>query len=62
MARPCEEGKYCKYETYDWSEYTECCGIDFDGENCPYIKPWGKKKYEKDHAENGGTLNVDNQY
>lgn len=62
MARPCEEGKHCKYETYDWSEYTECCSIDFDGENCPYIKPWGKKRYEKDHAETGGTLNVNNQY
>lgn len=51
MARPCEEGKYCMYQTYDWSEYTECCGIDFDGTNCPYIKPWGKKKYKHDHEE-----------
>lgn len=49
MGRPCEDGKYCKYETYDWSEYTECCSIDFDGTNCPYIKPWGKQKYEQDH-------------
>ena len=24
---------------------------DFDGENCPYIKPWGKRKYREDHED-----------
>ena len=50
MARPCEEGKLCRYEQFDYSENCTVCGIDFDGEDCPYIKPWGKKKYEKDHS------------
>ena len=47
--RPCDENKPCIYKTYDYSENCVCCWIDFDGTNCPYIKPWGKKKYEKEH-------------
>lgn len=48
--RPCEEGKPCKYEDFDYGEDCRCCGIDFDGADCPYIKPWGKTKYRKDHG------------
>ena len=47
--RPCDENKPCIYLTYDYGENTVCCWIDFDGTNCPYIKPWGKKKYKRDH-------------
>ena len=47
--RPCEEHKPCKYETFDYSEDCVCCGIDFDGTDCPYITPWGKQKYKRDH-------------
>lgn len=36
--RPCECGECCKYEYFDYSENTVACGIDFDGENCPYTK------------------------
>lgn len=49
--RPCEEHKPCIYETYDYSEDCVCCGIDFDGTDCPYIKPWGKHKYRRDHEK-----------
>ena len=52
--RPCEENKPCQYITFDWGENCVCCAIDFDGENCPYIKPWGKKKYKKDHKTKRG--------
>lgn len=41
--------KPCKYETFDYSEDCVCCGIDFDGTDCPYIKPWGRRKYKRDH-------------
>ena len=54
MARPCEEGKLCKYEYYDYSEDCVACGIDFDGDACPYIKPWGRKKFKQDHETNKG--------
>lgn len=50
MARPCEEGKYCSYEYFDHSENCTACGIDFDGESCPYIKPWGKKRYHEEQV------------
>lgn len=50
MARPCEENKYCSYEYFSYSENTIACGIDFDGENCPYIKPWGKKRYYEEQV------------
>ena len=46
--RPCEKGKPCKYETFDYSHDMVVCGIDFDGESCPYVKPWGTKKYAND--------------
>lgn len=36
--RPCERGKGCKYEYFDYSENNVACGIDYDGENCPYTK------------------------
>lgn len=48
--RPCEEGKPCKYEGFDYGENCRCCSIDFDGTDCPYIKPCGKTKYRKDHG------------
>lgn len=51
MARPCHEGKHCSYETYDYTEDCVCCGIDFDGELCPYIRPWGKKRYEREQVK-----------
>lgn len=53
MARPCEEGKRCAYETFDYSENVVCCAIDFDGENCPYIKPWGKRRYREEQEKEG---------
>ena len=36
--RPCENDVECQYMYYDYSEDCVACGIDFDGENCPYIK------------------------
>lgn len=37
--RPCENKVFkCKYESFDEQENCNCCGIDFDGTNCPYIK------------------------
>jgi hypothetical protein len=51
MARPCEEGKKCRHETFDYSENCNVCDIDFDGESCPYIKPYGKKKYREEQRE-----------
>lgn len=36
--RPCQNDCECQYEYYDYSEDCVACGIDFDGENCPYIK------------------------
>ena len=52
--RPCEEGKPCRYEEIDWQENAVICRIDFDGTGCPYIKPWGRKKYKKDHEIKAG--------
>lgn len=61
MARPCEEGKKCSYEVFDYSENCTVCAIDFDGTACPYIKPWGKKKYKEEqegrHSEGKWTIN-----
>lgn len=37
-ARPCNCGKKCKYESYDLQEYQSICGIDYDGESCPFVK------------------------
>ena len=36
--RPCENGGDCQYAYYDYSEDCSACGIDFDGEACPFIK------------------------
>lgn len=36
--RPCEKGKVCEYEYFDYSENCKACKIDFDGENCPKMK------------------------
>ncbi len=36
--RPCQNGDECQYKYYDYSEDCVACGIDFDGENCPFIK------------------------
>lgn len=51
--RPCQKGMPCKYESFDYSEDQWICGIDYDGEACPYIRPWGKTKYKKDHEKDG---------
>lgn len=36
--RPCQSGKRCEYEGYDFSENTSICTIDYDGRDCPKIK------------------------
>lgn len=36
--RPCQNGKPCEYSTYDYGEDCEACAIDFDGENCPFLR------------------------
>lgn len=36
--RPCQNGDECQYEYYDYTEDCVACGIDFDGENCPFVK------------------------
>ena len=46
--RPCDKGNYCSHLYYDYSENCNACDIDYDGENCPYIKLLGKKKYEEE--------------
>lgn len=51
--RPCQRGKKCKHAYFDYSENTEYCDIDEDGTDCPYIKPWGKTKYKRDHNIEG---------
>lgn len=30
---PCS---HCQYAEFDWSEYAECCAIDYDGTDCVY--------------------------
>ena len=49
--KPCEEGKLCMHEGFDLQENCIICDINFDGEHCPYIKPWGKYRYKKDHKK-----------
>lgn len=53
--RPCEKGMHCSYEYYDYSEDCKACGIDFDGANCPYVKPWGKTKWRKEQEKKAVT-------
>lgn len=36
--RPCQNGKPCEHLIYDYSEDCEACAIDFDGENCPFLR------------------------
>ena len=49
--RPCEKGMVCSYEYYDYGEDCNACAIDYDGANCPYVKPWGKKKWRKEQEK-----------
>lgn len=51
MSKPCDEKKPCIHKYYDYGENTEACDIDYDGENCPYIKPWGKKHYKEENDD-----------
>ena len=37
-ARPCNCGKHCEYEGYDMQENCRICTIDYDGENCPFVR------------------------
>lgn len=36
--RQCQNGKPCKHEVYDYAEDCQACGIDFDGESCPFLR------------------------
>jgi predicted transcriptional regulator len=36
--RPCENHKPCEYLSFDISENQQCCSIDYDGDDCPYIR------------------------
>ena len=54
MSRPCEENKQCCYEHFDYGDNQTVCGIDYDGDNCPWIKPWGRKKYNERHHKKDG--------
>ena len=36
--RPCQNGVPCEHEVFDYSEDCTVCGIDFDGDNCPFYK------------------------
>ena len=36
--RPCQNGDECQYDCYDYGEDCRICSIDFDGDNCPFIK------------------------
>lgn len=35
---PCQNGTPCEYLIYDYGEDCEACAIDFDGENCPFLR------------------------
>ena len=37
-AKPCNCGKYCEFQDYDYVENQPCCGIDYDGSDCPFKK------------------------
>ena len=49
--RPCDERKKCPYEYYDSIDNNYACAIDYEGNECPYTKPWGKRKYARDMKE-----------
>ena len=36
--RPCQNGKHCKHMIYDYSEDCQACAIDFDGNDCPFLR------------------------
>lgn len=36
--RPCQKGEFCENAYFDYEENTKACDIDYDGENCPYLK------------------------
>lgn len=36
--RPCVNGRNCEHIGFDYSEDCEICKIDYDGENCPFLK------------------------
>jgi len=36
--RPCQNSKHCNEEYYDYSEDVRACRIDFDGDNCPFLR------------------------
>lgn len=36
--RPCQNGKKCEHEFYDYGEGCMACAIDYDGTDCPYYK------------------------
>lgn len=36
--RPCENGKPCEHEIYDYGEDCRACAIDFDGTDCPFLR------------------------
>ena len=55
--RPCDEGKPCIHDYFDCRECCKACDIDFDGTDCPYMKPWGKKKYREDNGIKDGEQN-----
>lgn len=37
-AKPCNCGKYCEFQDYDYVENQPCCGIDYNGFACPFLK------------------------
>lgn len=37
-AKPCNCSKYCEFQDYDYVENQPCCGIDYDGSSCPFLK------------------------
>lgn len=49
--RPCQNGMRCKYDVFDYCENRQACAIDEDGEHCPYIRPYGRKLYEKENPK-----------
>lgn len=46
--RPCDKGMFCSFSRFDYAKNCKSCANNFTGDNCPYIKPWGKKKYERE--------------
>lgn len=36
--RPCQNGKKCDFEYFDYAENCVACCVDFDGTDCPFLK------------------------